>query len=463
MTRLRSKPGFRVMLDGSCRALVAALVTMPVAAVVSTAPLRAQPAAVVAPAADDSLTTRYDVDGVRIIHRRTNNNLFVANLYLLGGVSLADDRSAGLEPMYLEVTERGTRKYPGDKLRRAMAQTGSEIGTVPHEDWTVYALRTTTDRLDSAWSIYTDRLMAPTLAAADFEFVRANRLAGVRQRGDSPDALLEYLADSVAFTGHPYALSTVGTERSLAGITLEDIKDFQRERMVKSRMLLVIVGNLPRADIERMVRTSIATMPAGDYAWTVPTAGGARPGSNVLIESRRLPTNYILGWWSGPSAGHADVPALRVASAILSGRLFNEVRSKRNLTYAVEARFRDRGLITGGLYVTTTQPDTTLKIMRNEIRNLQLFTLPTEYLAPLIQQFITEYFLDNETSGAQADFLARAELYQGDFRAGDRFVDDLRAVTGDDVRRVANDWMRNIRFAYIGNPTQVNRFLLMGF
>ena len=38
---------------------------------------------------------------------------------------------------------------------------------------------------------------------------------------------------------------------------------------------------------------------------------------------------------------------------------------------------------------------------------------------PLVQQFITEYFLDNETSGAQADFLARAELYRGDYRAGD--------------------------------------------
>lgn len=416
-----------------------------------------------AAAAQDSLTARFDVDGVRVIHRRTNNNLFVANLYLLGGVSIATPQTAGLEPMFLEVTERGTAKYPGDQLRRAMARTGSEIGVVPHDDWTVYALRTTTDRLDSTWSIYTDRLLAPTLAPPDFAFVRANRVAAVQQRGDSPDALLEYLADSVAFAGHPYALSPVGTERSLASLTLDDLKAFQRERLVKSRMLLVVVGNVPRPRLEQMVRSSIARLPAGTFEWRVPAAAGARSGSSVHIESRRLPTNYILGWWSGPSAGHRDVPALRVASAILSGRLFNEVRSKRNLTYAVEARFRDRGLVTGGLYVTTTRPDTTLRIMRNELKNLQQFTLPTEYLAPLVQQFITEYFLDNETSGAQADFLARAELYQGDYRAGERFVDELRAVTGEDVRRVANEWMRDIRFAYIGNPGQVNRFLLMGF
>lgn len=447
----------------------AALVALCLLPVVVDAQVTAQPrgrvdvSSMSVPLVEDTLTASFEVAGVRVIHRRTINNLFVANLYLLGGVANATAQTAGLEPLYLDVTERGTRRYPGDRLRRAMARTGSEIGAVPHEDWTVFALRTTTDRLDSTWSIYTDRLLAPTLAAADFKFVRGNRLAAVRQRGDSPEALLEYLADSVAFAGHPYALSAVGTERSLAAITLDDLKEFQRERMVKSRMLLVIVGNVPRARIERMVRESLGTLPAGSYEWRVPSAGTERQGASVHIESRRLPTNYILGWWSGPPAGHADVPALRVASAILSGRLFNEIRSKRNLTYAVEARFRDRAQVSGGLYVTTTRPDTTLKIMRSELQNLQMFTLPTEYLAPLIQQFITEYFLDNETSGAQADFLARAELYQGDYRAGERFVDGLSAVTGDDVRRVANQWMRTIRFAYVGNPGQVNRFLLMGF
>jgi zinc protease len=416
-----------------------------------------------AQSAPDTGTARFEVAGVNVIHRRTNNELVVANLYLLGGVTLATEATAGIEPMLLEVTERGTRKYPGEQLRRAMARTGSEIGTVAQEDWTVFALRTTTDRLDSTWSIYTDRLMHPTLDAAGFEFVRENRVAALRQRQDSPDALLEYLADSVAFAGHPYGLSPVGTERSLASLTLEDLREFHRTRMVKSRMLLVVVGDVPRARLERMVRETLGTLPAGDYVWRVPEAGGARPGSSVHLESRRLPTNYILGWWTGPAAGHSDVPALRVASAILSGRLFAEIRSRRNLTYAVEARFRDRGLTSGGLYVTTTRPDTTLAIMRNEIRNLQMFTLPTAYLGPLIQQFLTEYFLDNETSGKQADFLARAELYQGDHRAGDRFVDDLRKVTGEDVRRVAETYMTKLRFAYIGDPRQVNRFRLMGF
>lgn len=408
-------------------------------------------------------TTKFEVAGVRVILRHTNNNLVVANLYLLGGVRVHTAQNAGLEPMLLEVTERGTAKYPGDELRRAMARSGSEIGAIPDVDWTVYALRTTTAQLDSTWSIYADRLLQPTLARADFEFVRDNRLAGVRQRVDSPDALLEYLADSVAFAGHPYGLSPVGTESSLGGISHEQLVAFHRERMVTSRMLLVVVGNIPRDRLERMITASFGRLPRGEYRWSPPPRDVERPGSSVHIEGRRLPTNYILGWWEGPPADHNDVPALRVASAILSGRLFGEIRSRRNLTYAVEARFRDQALTSGGLYVTTTRPDTTLALMRNEVKNLQSTRIPTENLRPLIQQFLTEYFMDNETSGAQADFLARAELYRGDYRAASRFVADLRAVTGEDVQRVAREYMRGMRFAYIGDPARVNRFRMMAF
>lgn len=413
--------------------------------------------------AHDSATTKFVVDGITVIHRQTSTNLFVANLYLLGGVQLAAPLTAGLEPMLLELTERGTRKYPGESLRRAMARTGSEIGVAASDDYTIFGLRTTTDRVDSTWSIYTERLLHPTLAPADFEFVRENRVAALRQREDDPDALLEYLSDSVAFVGYPYALSAVGTERSLSAITLEQLRDFHRTSFVRSRMMLVVVGNIPRVRLEQLVHSTLGTLPAGDYLWKVPDALGPRTGSSVHIVSRRLPTNYIMGQWSGPGAGSADVPALRVATAILQGRLFAEVRSRRNLTYAVEARFRDRAVTSGALYVTTTRPDETLRVMREQVVGLQEELIPTEALAPLVQQFITEYFLDNETSGAQADFLARAELYRGDFRAGDRFVADLRAVTGEDVQRVARQWMTGTRFTYIGNPSQVNRFTLMAF
>lgn len=413
-------------------------------------------------AAPDSTTTSFSVGGVRVVHRRAASATVVANLYLLGGVRAAPEGRSGLENFLLQVSERGTARYPRDVLRRSMARTGSEMVIEAREDWTLAGLRTVPAELDSAWAIFADRLMRPRLDSSDVEFVRLQMLAAIRQREDSPDAQLDYLADSVAFAAHPYALSPVGTERTLAAITRSDLQRFHREQFVTSRLLLVVVGNVERATIERLVSGSLATLPAGQYRWTMPDTAGSPAGEPAIVR-RPLPTNYLQGYFRGPPANSPDAAALRVATAVLSGRLFGEIRSKRNLTYAVNATYRDRALTSVGLYVTTTLPDSVLAIMLAEVRTLKLFPIQTEMLRPIVQQFLTEYFLDNETSTAQADFLARAQLYRGDFAAGDRFVSDLRSVTGADVRRVAQRYLTGARWAYVGDPERVSRSRLSLF
>ena len=420
------------------------------------------PHSVVVPVTADTMTSTYSVGGVKVIHRRANISTVVTNLYLLGGVRAGSSAQSGLENFLMQVSERGTTRYSRDVLRRSMARTGSEFVIEAREDWTMIGARTIAAELDSTWAIFSERVMHPRLDSTDVEFIRGQMLAAVRQRDDSPDAILDFVADSTAFAGHPYALSPVGTARTLAAISRADLQRFHREQFVTSRMLLVVVGNVDRPTVERLVRATLATLPVGAYTWAMPDTLDTSK-SDVAMVRRALPTNYLLGFFRGPAANSPDAAALRVASAVLSGRLFGEIRSKRNLTYAVSANYRDRALSSVGLYVTTTAPDSVLGIMLAEVRTLKSFPIPTEMLRPIVQQFITEYFLDNETSTAQADFLARAQLYRGDFTAGDRFVAELRAVTGADVRRVAQRYLTNARWAYVGDPSRVTRDRLTAF
>ena len=104
---------------------------------------------------------------------------------------------------------------------------------------------------------------------------------------------------------------------------------------------------------------------------------------------------------------------------MLSGRFFTEIRSRRNLSYEVDAPFLERAIASGGVYVTTTDPNATLSVMRTEIDRLQRELIDAQGLERLTQQFITDYFLKNETNADQATFLARAQIYLGDYRAGE--------------------------------------------
>jgi zinc protease len=403
-----------------------------------------------------SLTTSFDVSGVHVILRQNGaNNVVAANLYLLGGARQVSEANAGIEPILLDVSERGTQRYPKNALRRAMSMLGSEIVVAPSADWTMFGIRSSTEVFDSTWAIFADRVMHPTLAKPEVNVVKAQYLSGINQRRDDPDALVDYLADSITYAGHPYEVSVVGNEKSIPAIDSASLRDYQQKQFVTSRMLLVVVGNVDRAHIERLVSQSIGKLPHGTYTWTPPPRVPDAPTA-VVIERRQLPTNYILGYYSGPLANGADYQALRVATSVLTGRMFAEIRTRQNLTYDVHAPFVDRAATTGGLYVSTVSPDTTMKLMRAAVVDLQQGMLDPVGLKQLEEQFITEYFLDNETNAAQADFLARSQLYEGDFREADRFVDELKSVTPEAVQRVARKYMKGFRFAYVGDPSKLS-------
>lgn len=409
--------------------------------------------------ASDTGTIGYTVDGIRVIQRfAPTSEIVVANLYLLGGVREVTAANAGIELFLLEASEQGTRSYPRERLRAEMTHLGTTIVPSAGVDWTSVSVRATRATLDSTWKIFASRITEPLLDSSGVELVRSQLLAAVRQRQDSPDALVDFLADSFAFAGHPYALPPTGSEASLSAITLADLRAYQATHFVKSRLLLVVVGNTTRATVERLVRQGLGKLPEGDYVWTLPDTLPRRP-SGVLTVDRRLPTNYILGLFPGPPAGTHDYQVLHVATAILSGQFFSEVRSRRNLTYAVDAPFIEHAISEGGMYVTTVQPDAALEVMRQQLFQLKTGSVDRDALGRLVRQFVTQYFLDNEAAEEQADFLARAQLYDGDFHAAATFEETLRSVTPEDIRRVAQQYIRDVQFVYIGDaqraPTRI--------
>jgi zinc protease len=406
--------------------------------------------------AADTATLDFATGGVRVILRRSAaNDVVAANLYLLGGVSQVTVENAGIEAFVLAASERGTTKFPKDRTRLTAESLGSTFVIEPTEDWTMFGFRALRANLDSTWALFADRIISPTLAADDIELIRAQLLTESRGRRDSPDALVHYLADSLAFAGHPYGLSPIGTERSLANLTSRSLRAYRDSQFVKSRMLLVIVGNVERTEVERLVGATLGTLPRGSYEWSAPVAAPVHDGTLAVVQ-RSLPTNYLLGRFTGPSAAEwKDYQALRVAMAILSGRLFNEIRALHNLTYAVDAMFTDRAISSGGIYITTVFPDSALTLIRREVVRLQTDLVEPSALGRLVQGFLTEYFLNNETNAEQGDFLARAALYRGDYQAAGEFVEELRRVSPQDVRRVARQYIRALQWAYIGNPGRI--------
>ena len=155
----------------------------------------------------DSLTTSYDVGGLRVIQRPSYANDVVAvDLYLIGGLQEVTPSTAGIEAVALRAAEYGSERYPDTLSRFALAATGSRVVVDPENDWTMFGLRGVTEEFDSSWVVFADRVLHPSLTDSSIALVQSQLIREARARRESPDSVAELLADSLAFPGHPYAL-----------------------------------------------------------------------------------------------------------------------------------------------------------------------------------------------------------------------------------------------------------------
>jgi zinc protease len=403
----------------------------------------------------DSVTISYDVGGVRVIQRPSYANDVVAvDLYLIGGLQEVTPATAGIEAMALRAAEYGSEHYPDTLSRFALAATGSHIVVDAENDWTLFGLRGVTEEFDSSWAVFADRIVHPTLSDASITLVQSQLVREARERRDSPDGDVQLLADSLAFPGHPYGLDPAGDERSLSQLAPEAVRRFVASEFVTSRMLLVIVGNVSREQVERNVANTLAKLPHGSYTWHPPPRAPTH-STSLAVVNRSLSTNYLLGLFHGPPVTSPDYPAFEIATQWLSTELNQSIRIEHSLSYAAYAPFMGDALATGGIYVSTDAPDEVLPLIQEAIDSCRLQWVPAATVRQVVEFYITEYLMANQTNEAQAGSLARAQIYQGDYRLASHAMDLLRRVNPADLLRVSRRYMHDVQFAYVGNPSRI--------
>ncbi len=404
----------------------------------------------------DTLTSAYEVAGVRVIQRLNQaNDIIAVRLYLLGGTQQLTPRSAGIEALLLRASSQGTAQFPGEDAHRAMDRTGSVVTLDPDVDWTVFGFTGLVADLDAAWRVFADRVVHPTLAEAAVARERTRLLSAARRRYTEPDLRLHAIAMQALFRDHPYALDPAGTEASLAGLTAEEVRTYHREQVVTSRMLLVVVGEVTRAHVESLVTATLGQLPRGRYHWTLPPLAPEREVA-WLIQQRPIPTAYMLGLFAGPRPTSRYYWAFRVATALLSSGLNSTIRTERGLSYAAYAPYDECAIPVGGMYASTPKPDKVLPLM---VREMQLLS-EREYdyfaLQRFIDSFSFEYLSANATAAGQADFLARAELYLGSYESGADFTKRLHEVSPADIQGVAAQYMTRIQYAFLGDTARMH-------
>jgi len=408
-----------------------------------------------------SLVTEFDVNGMKVLVKRREGSLtVVAGLFLKGGSRNITAQNAGIEDLMLDAASEASANYPRERLRAELARLGTGISNGINYDYSVLSLASTRPNFDRSWDIFTDVALHPSFTPEDVERVRNRLVLSLSDDEDTPDSYLQVLQSRVSYAGHPYINQPHGTTASVSKLTAEDVRRYHKEMMQTSRLLLIVVGDVDPDTIRERAAATFGKLPRGDYKPT-PLPALSFPASTVDVTARDLPTNYIQGVFTAPPPDSPDVYPMRIATSILQNRLFIEIRAKRNLSYAPDAFLWSQAANLGGVYVTSTDSNQSTRIMLTEIERLQREPVSQDDLTGAIQQYLTRYYMGEETNAAQAGELAQAELIGGGWRNAMTYMDKIRAVTQADVQRVAQKYMRHLRFVVLGDPKSVDKSVFL--
>jgi predicted Zn-dependent peptidase len=361
----------------------------------------------------------------------------------------------------LNVASEASTGFPRDRMRKELARMGTVLGESVSYDYSALAMTATRTNFDRSWDIFTDVALHPAFTKEDVDLVKSRLVASLSDDTDEPDTYLQRLQEKVAYAGHPYLNRPEGTAESISRLTADDLRAYHQRTMQTSQLLLVIVGDLDATMLKARITATFGKLPRGTYK--PPTTPALTfNASTVDITSRELPTNYIQGLFSAPSITSPDIYPMYVASSLLRDRVFEEVRVKRNLSYAPDAFLRTQAANIGGIYVTAVDANQAVRVMLNEMTRLQREPIGKDDITAVIAQFLTTYYIGQETNAAQGAGLAQYELIGGGWRNSLQFLEKLQAVTPADVQRVAQKYMHNIRFVVLGNPTAIDKTVFVG-
>ncbi|MCU1351685.1 MAG: Peptidase [Acidimicrobiales bacterium] len=342
-----------------------------------------------------------------------------------------------LEPLLF----KGTTARSAREIAEAVDAVGGEMNAFTAKEHTAYYCRLPAAALDLGLDVLTDVLTAPAFGPDEVEAERQVILEELHLSEDEAEDRVHTLAHEALFPGHPLGREVLGTPASIGGMDRDTIAGFFDRHYRADNLVLAAAGDLHHEQVVDAARTRFAHADGG-----VRPARIAPDGPSVPMALLRRPNEqaHLVLAWPAFSLHDPDRRALSVLNQVLGGglssRLFQEIRERRGLTYSVysyASLYHDAGLL---LAYAGTGPERISEVRRlivAEVDRLRADGISEHELEVATGYLTGSLLLSLEDSGSRMARLGSQMVERGRLVPVDEQLADLRAVTVDDVARVA--------------------------
>ncbi|HVZ73785.1 MAG TPA: pitrilysin family protein [Polyangia bacterium] len=439
------------------RITVPALLLAASATVVSMLPTRALAAKPSKAAVHASVAPALEIkswelaNGLRVLFL-ANHVAPIATVQVFYHVGSKDEHVGirGVAHMFEHMMFKGSDHVPPEEHARLLKEVGGQSNAFTTEDFTAYHETVPPSYVGFAMQLEAERMrhlkLLPSTIDSERKVVEEEKR--LRVDNDPIGKALERFR-LLAYEKHPYNWTAIGTIEDLEKVTPADCQKFYDTYYQPNNATLIVVGDVDEAAVRKLVEQHFGPIPRGPEP---PRAKAIEPPQTKRREETlkldvQLPV--VVGGYHIPRASDADVPALEVLAAILSGgessRLYQRLVRKEHLAIAAGGLaevLEDPGLfIVYAGYLPDRDGATVEKALLDEIAKARARGVTAAELEKAKNQLAAGFIFGLETVDGVARELGEYQYVQGDWREFPKGASRYLAVTAADVERVAQKYL----------------------
>jgi predicted Zn-dependent peptidase len=403
--------------------------------------------------------------GERLITERLTSVRSVALGFWIGAGSRDEpEAKAGVSHFIEHLLFKGTRSYGAREIAEIFDEMGGELNAATSREHTVVYARVPDRHLEKALDVMADMVLAPAFADLDSE--REVVLEEIAMVEDTPQDLVHDLLSEAVFDDHPLGRPVIGRADVISSISRRAIGAYHKNAYVSGNVVLAAAGNLDHDRLlgllEHAARHRVEP-PAARVRVRTPLV--KEPPPSVRFQRKDTEQYHVCIGAPGISRSDRRRFAASLLDAILGGsassRLFQEIREKRGLAYAVYSfgsQYTDTGL--AGLYIGTREENLAkcLEIAAEQIAEVAAGKLHNRELERAKENLKGRISLSMEATSNRMTRLGKTLITDTELLSLDRIIAEIDAVEPTALAELAGVLLEPSRLSAAGIGPSEERF-----
>ncbi|MBV9761349.1 MAG: insulinase family protein [Acidobacteriaceae bacterium] len=357
---------------------------------------------------------------------------------------------------------KGTQHRSAEDIAREVDSVGGGLDAFTSKELVSFNTKVLDEHVPLALDILSDLALNPLFREADIEKEKGVILEEIKMEADQPEFVLHETFIGNFWKGHGLGKPILGTRETVKKFGQNMLLDFYNRVYAPSNILITAAGNLDHDTFVRLVCDKFSGLTARAL---LPVDSIPKAHAPIILKKKESleQVHIALGVPAFPLAHHLRYP-LYVLNTVLGGgmssRLFQNIREKNGLAYAVYSElnlFSDTGCMTvyAGTAVETAKQ--VVDSVIQEFRQLKDDLIGVEELRRAKDHLKGSLMLSLESTSSRMSNLARQELYFDRFMSLDEMLESIESVTRDEVQAIAEEFFRedNVALAMLGRVGDV--------